>query len=95
MNVKSHHSPKSKWETDQCIENLGKLLFFTIFNGIYFEEYYFCLARLDGTNKFAMKRKPNLEDYLQMDDWEERKSSDGKKRVQFSNKMNSKEVKLE
>ncbi|XP_073830067.1 ZAP3 isoform X2 [Musca autumnalis] len=43
------------------------------------------LARLDGTSKLNMKRKPTMEEYLQTDEWEPVPSkSKGKKRVRWA-----------
>uniref|UniRef100_T1PGJ5 Uncharacterized protein n=1 Tax=Musca domestica TaxID=7370 RepID=T1PGJ5_MUSDO len=43
------------------------------------------LARLDGTSKLNLKRKPTMEEYLQMDEWEPVPTkSKGKKRVRWA-----------
>ncbi|KAI9590164.1 hypothetical protein GQX74_008332, partial [Glossina fuscipes] len=42
------------------------------------------LARLDGTRKLGTKRKPTMEEYLQMDDWQPRIATNGKKRVRWA-----------
>lgn len=42
------------------------------------------LARLDGTSKLAGKRKQTMEEYLQMDEWQPRTNTKGKKRVRWA-----------